>query len=715
MTRLIDANGTSTRWGYDSSGRLTAKAYADGGREAWAYPVASNGTTTTSTGVVEHTNSRGEVTSLIYDDNGNLAKIDYPGGTPSVSFAYNELNKPLAMQDGLGTTNYSYDGQGRLTSVDGPLQNDTVSYTYDAQGRRQTLGVQGGASGGVQSVNYGYDALGRLNQVSSAGGTWGYSYVGLTGMIAGMSGPNGETTNYSYDSFDRLTGVQSQASGGSNISSYSYAYDEGNPNSAHRPVRVGVTVQVGADAAQTTNWAYDATDQLSGETQRTTGQDGGAVVRDTSYQYDGMGNRTQSTTNTTQSTGTTSTTVNHAPNRLNQTTALLVTTGTTSTPSDLGYDSEGNLTTWNTNGATPSAAGYSYDAANRLVSITHQSGGVNTTKVAFDYDGLSRRVRTRNYSWTNGQWALQDDTFLVYDGMNVVQERDGSTGAVKAMVTRGADMGGGIGGILCRSTSTGNFSFHYDGRGNVTQLTDASGTTVGRYTYDAFGNTLEARGTAAADNPYRFSTKAAVDGLYDYGFRFYAPSLGKWINRDPILEQGGVNVYAFVVNAPTGVVDTDGQAPIPVGNNVTAGVFIGFVAGAGHGAVGGMAANLNKQLWLWLSGCRSGFDFNDFKKEVGLFTAQGGVWGAVSGAYAGTLPGVTIPAVLSGPFMAANLPRSLAVAGTAGAIWGAGEAFVQCSNVKDVWLDMMNPIPGVPNGVSPLIRLIIRAGGRIIA
>jgi RHS repeat-associated protein len=33
-----------------------------------------------------------------------------------------------------------------------------------------------------------------------------------------------------------------------------------------------------------------------------------------------------------------------------------------------------------------------------------------------------------------------------------------------------------------------------------------------------------------------------------YGFRYYVPLLGRWINRDPIAERGGLNLYAFVAN-----------------------------------------------------------------------------------------------------------------------------------------------------------------------
>ena len=202
-------------------------------------------------------------------------------------------------------------------------------------------------------------------------------------------------------------------------------------------------------------------------------------------------------------------------------------------------------------------------------------------------------MRTQHFNWTNNAWAPQDDTLLVYDSMNVVQERDGTNNTVKAMYTRGLDMGGcivgvggGIGGILARTTSSGTYSFHYDGRGNVAQLTDASGLVVGRYDYDAFGNTVQVRGgDVATSNPFRFSTKELVDGLYDYGYRFYAPSLGKWINRDPIRERGGVNLYGFVRNCATGNIDTDGR-------------FIGIIGGlAGGAALGGLATYLSGGSW----------------------------------------------------------------------------------------------------------------------
>ena len=44
------------------------------------------------------------------------------------------------------------------------------------------------------------------------------------------------------------------------------------------------------------------------------------------------------------------------------------------------------------------------------------------------------------------------------------------------------------------------------------------------------------------------------------GFRFYDPSLQRWINQEPIGEAGGINLYGFVNNDPVNFVDPDGRA-----------------------------------------------------------------------------------------------------------------------------------------------------------
>ncbi len=95
----------------------------------------------------------------------------------------------------------------------------------------------------------------------------------------------------------------------------------------------------------------------------------------------------------------------------------------------------------------------------------------------------------------------------------------------------------------------------YDGNGNLTGLLSAQSTAnepTATYTYSPFGQLLTATGPYAHQNPYRFSTKPLeeVGHLYNYGFRHYSPMTGRWLSRDPIAEDGGLNLYGFVQNEP---------------------------------------------------------------------------------------------------------------------------------------------------------------------
>jgi RHS repeat-associated protein len=298
----------------------------------------------------------------------------------------------------------------------------------------------------------------------------------------------------------------------------------------------------------------------------------------TSYDYDSMGNRLQS--QTLNPDGTLNNRSSYTPNKLNQITQL-VTTPQSGDPSTrtLLYDGDGNLTrsTLDSETAATSNKGatYTYDEANRLIAIVQadETTGVNQRKSEFVYDAFSRKVISREYSWdtsvTPAVWKLDSETRRIYDGMKVVQERDAQNN-----VTVNYTRDGNIGGLLARTvkgqaatattpaTPDQHFFYHYDGSGNVVQLTDAGQQTVAEYSYDAYGN-LRGSGGSQAGQPYRYSTKEyhAASGLYDYGYRFYSPSLGRWINRDPIAEQGGLNLYGFVANDPVNRQDADGLSP----------------------------------------------------------------------------------------------------------------------------------------------------------
>jgi len=120
---------------------------------------------------------------------------------------------------------------------------------------------------------------------------------------------------------------------------------------------------------------------------------------------------------------------------------------------------------------------------------------------------------------------------------------------------------GGVGGLLTTIEGTSSNTFLYDGNGNVCQLVDTvTGLIAAQYEYDPYGNSIVASGSLASSNPYRFSTKYLHSeyDLYDYGHRVYNPYLGRWLNRDPIEEAGGINLYAYTENDPIDYFDAIG-------------------------------------------------------------------------------------------------------------------------------------------------------------
>jgi RHS repeat-associated protein len=113
--------------------------------------------------------------------------------------------------------------------------------------------------------------------------------------------------------------------------------------------------------------------------------------------------------------------------------------------------------------------------------------------------------------------------------------------------------------------------------GTVNQGYGNIGTMIGQVSanleYDAFGREvrvssltvpptgtppgLVAGGLYADALPFHFSTKFTdpESGLNYYGYRFYDSRDGRWLSRDPIEEEGGLNLYGFCLNEPTGWVD----------------------------------------------------------------------------------------------------------------------------------------------------------------
>lgn len=103
--------------------------------------------------------------------------------------------------------------------------------------------------------------------------------------------------------------------------------------------------------------------------------------------------------------------------------------------------------------------------------------------------------------------------------------------------------------LISMNRACANSYYQYDGLGSVKQMTDTNGAVVASYTYDGFGNLIASSGSTV--NPYGFTGQqqfGEADNLVYLRARYYNPKVGRFISRDPIGYEGGINVYAYVYN-----------------------------------------------------------------------------------------------------------------------------------------------------------------------
>jgi RHS repeat-associated protein len=239
---------------------------------------------------------------------------------------------------------------------------------------------------------------------------------------------------------------------------------------------------------------------------------------------------------------------------------------------ELAYDEDGNL-------QHDSLWEYQWDAENRLVHMRTRSDWTdlgwsptpNRTELWFSYDYLGRRI-SKKVEKVTATGVVTTYQKFIYDGWNLIAELDVLPATPKIVRTYawglGVDGGsGGVGGLILETlhTDTTLTPYHvgYDGNGNVTTLAQcktrgdpADGKLAAVYEYGPFGERVRAQHPDAAletaGQPFQFSTyyTDVETGLIYYGHRYYDPSLGRFISRDPIGVAGGENLYAFVDNCP---------------------------------------------------------------------------------------------------------------------------------------------------------------------
>jgi RHS repeat-associated protein len=321
------------------------------------------------------------------------------------------------------------------------------------------------------------------------------------------------------------------------------------------------------------SFGYNTKGEVTGSTNTT------LPTRNQGFAYDQIGNRLSFTT--------TAGTTNYTSNSLNQYTQV---SGFSAQPS---YDLDGNQTTSGLGQA------YVWDAENRLISVEPVFPANGDKKVINTYDAQSRRVRRQISTYASGAWTLSTDEKFVFDGWNVVAVLNAVSGnTVLRTYTWGKDLSGsiqgagGVGGLLAVKDGSAVYHYTYDANGNVSEVLGDSGSVAAHYEYTPFGDAFVASGAYALTNEIRFSTKPldSASGLYYYGFRYYNPSIGRWLSRDPIKERGGLNLYDYVKNSSLDLYDYLGLDP-QRSNGFTSGSASGLVNCVGYAGSGGQTYN----------------------------------------------------------------------------------------------------------------------------
>ena len=507
-TRDNGATWDTTTWTYDSAtGLCLAKTYADGSTVTYTY---------TPDGLpLRTTHASGAWVEIVYDETRREVARHYSDETLDCVLERDAFGALSAASNTVAMVAILRDSSGMATNETHTIGGDarTVVRAYDARGRLSCLEWFGNGDAASRRIDYGYDSEGRIATATNGLFSVAYDYhAGGYEQAYTLALPSGATlvrrlvrNAHGTHPIETVQNFFVTASGATNaLPSFAYALD-----GLMRPVW-----------RNSDEFSYDVRSQLAAATLRT------AETNVFSYIYDTIGNRT-----TSSRTGVS---VSYLANSLNQYVAV-----GEDAPS---YDLNGNLLT---NGVWS----YAWDAANRLAAAYSNDVCV----VSNAYDALSRRV----LKVTPGETR----TFL-YDGWNVVREevRDNATGAVTE--TRdyywGRDLSGslqgagGVGGLLAYTRNDALCIPVYDHIGNVVAVVDGTGATVTAYEYDPFGNIIAQSGAEADDVPFRFSTKYfdSETGLYYYGYRFYEPQLGRWINRDLIGDDACRNLYSISDNHP---------------------------------------------------------------------------------------------------------------------------------------------------------------------
>lgn len=533
LESVADPSGGVTSFAYDFVGNLTAVTDANGHTTQYAYDAWNRPQQTTypdgsferyeydtSGQLLRKMDSNGTVSALSYDAAGRLQAVTAPSGL--VRYWYDSVGNLTQTRSAVGVTRYVYDQANQLRRVVNP-NGQALSYGYDEVGNRAWMRSPSGVT------SYGYDRLGRLVALNAFGMS-----VFLRYDSAGRCTEITDNTKRIVSSFDqagRIGSMLTLGAHGETILSERIQYDIS-----------GLPVSVVDGSGSRTYYAYDSLDRLVREVRV-----GDVNPYSYSYTYDAVGNML---TRTDLRSGQTIDYTYDVGNR------LLSAGGTA-----FQYDGNGNVT------AKVSPVGttnYTWDSFNQLIGARAPDGSV----VRFYYDPLGNRVARTDSAGTTRY--LQDagasiPAVVLENGVRNVSYVRTPEGLLLGAVVDGQPL-----------------SLVFDRVGNLRTALGPGGGLLGTRSYNAWGDTEADAGALPAavafGARYGYHSDPQL-GITQMGARWYDPSVGRMLSKDPAGYASGLNPYGYAFGNPTTRVDPDGEIPLLL---VTGG--IGALVGGGTGA-----------------------------------------------------------------------------------------------------------------------------------
>jgi len=539
---VTDQRGLVTTYNYDAFGNLTSTVSPDSGTTTFEYDEAGNS--------VQRTDARSVVTQYTYDALNRLTSITYPGNSgENVAYTYDSVlagnygkGKLTGITDESGSIDFIYDHRGNIVQKDYSIEaaQYVIDYLYDLSNNLTRIVYPSG-----RIVDYVLDSLGRVSAITTREDAASPSQSVVSNVAYLPYGPvtsytygNGVLHSLSFNQDYRITDIESI--GTSTVLDLAYGYDaNGNILSLNDE----------GDSTYSQAFLYDKIDRI----EQAIGEYG-----QLDYQYDGVGNRTQrvdSTSPATTSTYTYDTTSN-------QVSQVNIDDGSTQTVRTFQYDVAGNTTADTKPDGTH--FDFTYNNANRYNSLDIDSIPTAT----YLYNALGQRTGKVAIS------PLLDEHYHYNQSGQLLAISNAVSGNI---ISEYIYLNGTVVGTVAPTLSF----VHSDHIGTPQVVTDSSENVVWQGRARPFGETSEP--VALQNQNIRFPGHKFDEesGLHYNYFRDYDPSLGRYIQSDPIGLIGGLNMYAYVDGNPLSYIDPDGLRGLRPGGRR------GFGSGGTNGGAGG--------------------------------------------------------------------------------------------------------------------------------